>query len=75
MTRYFFNYHDATRSFVDAEGGDFADLAAAQFDGRLSARELLGSERGESNPDYAGGSFEITDDAGLVLAVLPFKEM
>ena len=74
MTRYFFNYRDVTRYFADAEGGDFLDLAAARVDGHQSARELLGTERGEIDPDFLGGAFEITDLAGVLLATIRFDE-
>jgi hypothetical protein len=74
MTRYFFNYRDVARYFPDAEGGDFLDLAAARLDGRQSARELLGTERGESDPAFLGGTFEITDLAGALLATIRFDE-
>lgn len=73
--RYFFNYRDSTRYFADGEGDDFADLATARSDGQQSARELLGSERAESDPDFFGGSFEIVDGAGVVLAVVQFDEL
>lgn len=72
--RYFFHYRDATRYFADGEGTELLDLAAAQREGRLSARELLGSERAESDPEFLPGAYEITDGAGLLLAVVQFDE-
>jgi hypothetical protein len=72
--RFFFNYRDASRYFPDAEGTDLADLATATREGRLSARELLGAERGESDPDYLDGRFEITNVDGDVLAIVSFRE-
>ena len=74
MTRYFFNYRDVDRYFPDAEGDDFLDLAAARLDGRQSVRELLGTDRGESDPNFLGGAFEITDLAGALLATIRFDE-
>jgi hypothetical protein len=72
--RYFFNYRDAGRYFVDGEGSDHPDIAAATAEGHQSARELLGSEYGECHPEYLGGAYEITDDAGSVLAVVQFDD-
>jgi hypothetical protein len=71
---YFFHYRDAARYFADDEGTELFDLAAAQSEGRLSARELLGSERAESDPEFLPGAYEIADAAGLVLAVVQFDE-
>ena len=70
--RYFFNYRDAKRYFADGEGTELFNLAAAQIEGLLSARELLGSARGESDPEFLPGAYEITDGAGLLLAIVRF---
>jgi hypothetical protein len=72
--RYFFNYRGRGGYFPDGEGTELIDLAAAQSEGRLSARELLGAERGESDPDYLAGAFEITDGEGTLLAVVQFED-
>jgi len=72
--RYFFHYRDAERYFADAEGTDLNDLETAQSEGRLSARELLGSERAESDPDFLAGAYEISDADGMLLAVVQFDE-
>lgn len=72
--RYFFNYRDHARYLPDAEGTDLLDLATPQSEGRLSARELLGAERGERDPDYRDGSFEITNSGGDLLAVVTFRD-
>jgi hypothetical protein len=71
--RYFFNYRDSLRYLPDGEGTDFLDLETARNEGRLSARELLGAERGESDPDFLDGSFEITNLGGDVLAIVTFR--
>ena len=70
--RYFFHYRDVGRYFPDGEGTDLLDLAAAQAEGRQSARELLGTERGESDADYSGGSYEIANGNGDILAIVDF---
>jgi hypothetical protein len=72
LTRYFFNYRDAAHYYADGEGTDHETLAAAEADARLSARELLGSERGESEAAFQFGSYEICDAAGQILAIVKF---
>jgi hypothetical protein len=72
--RYFFHYHDDHRHFTDDEGTELADLDGAIAEGRSSARELLGTERAESDPTYIDGKFEITDQEGLLLATVLFRE-
>lgn len=72
MTRYFFNYRDAENYYPDGEGTDLASLAAAEAFARQSASELLGSERGESDPSFAPGSYEITDESGALRAIVRF---
>jgi hypothetical protein len=72
MMRYFFHYRDQAKYFPDGEGSDFDDLAAAEAHARISARELLGSERGESDPSFLPGSYEISDEHGQVLAIVRF---
>jgi len=75
VTRYFFNYRDAARYFVDSEGTELGDIGAATDEARQSVRELLGIERGESDPAFAGGTYEICDEAGTVLAKLAFDQV
>lgn len=74
MTRYFFNYRGQHVYYADREGTDFGSLADARADAEQSARELLGIERGESDPWFAGGTYEISDGAGAVLAIVSFGD-
>lgn len=74
MTRYFFSYRDAGRYFHDHEGTELGTLEDARAEGRQSARELLGSERGENDPGFATGAYEITDVLGVLLAVVSFDD-
>jgi hypothetical protein len=72
LTLYFFNYRDAARYYPDGEGSDHQTLAAAEADARLSARELLGSERGENEIAFQLGSYEICDAGGQILVIVKF---
>lgn len=71
---YFFNYRNAGQYFADSEGTEFESLVAATIEGRQSARELLGTERGEQYPEHANAAYEIADHTGVVLSVLRFVE-
>jgi len=74
MTRYFFSYRDAGRYFHDHEGTELGTLEDARAEGRQSARELLGSERGENDAGFSTGVYEITNALGVLLAVVPFDD-
>src|ERR1700691_2333811 len=41
MPRYHFNVRQGTNVIRDEEGEEFADLESAQFEARMSAREML----------------------------------
>jgi hypothetical protein len=72
LTLYFFNYRDAARYYPDGEGTDHETLEAAEADARLSARELLGSERGENDAEFQLGSYEICDAENRLLLIVKF---
>lgn len=72
--QFHFNFSDATRTLPDLDGADFPDLPAAMEEARLSARELLGLDRGGLDSSYAGGRFSITDAAGTIIGVILFDE-
>jgi hypothetical protein len=72
--RYYFNFRSGDRYYTDGEGDEFVDLAAAYESGRVSARELMGLDRGTPDPTYVGAVFEICDGRGTVLAITNFEE-
>jgi hypothetical protein len=72
--RYFFHYRNPTQYIRDGEGDELADLAAAREEGRCSARELMGLDRGEPSSDYAGGVFEISLADDTIVAITEFSE-
>jgi hypothetical protein len=74
LTLYFFHYRHPEHYYRDSEGTDLVDLAAAGALARVSAGELLGLERAESDPYLLMGRYEIADGDGIVLAVVPFDE-
>jgi hypothetical protein len=58
----------------DVEGDDFLDLAAARSEAIVAAREIMsdGVRRGNRPDDR--NRFEITDQAGRIVLVMPFAE-
>ena len=74
MPLYFLHLRDSVSFIPDPEGSCLPDVAAARTEAILSARELmshsiighgrLGMER----------RFEITDDQGNTIAIVPFRE-
>ena len=72
MSRYFFHIRDGERLIEDPEGTDLPDLAAARDEAVLAARFLM-SEKVKAGQVLDGQRFEITDEAGQVLDVLPFR--
>ncbi|MBB3594802.1 hypothetical protein FHX08_005212 [Rhizobium sp. BK529] len=71
--RYFFHIRDGEDLILDQEGSDCASLAAAIEEAKADARELM-AERLRSGRELDGQSFEIVDDAGLLAAVVRFKD-
>jgi hypothetical protein len=72
--RYFFHYRDAGRYVTDTEGTELSDVGAATVEARQSVRELLGTERGESDPAFSSGTYEICDEAGTMVAKVAFDQ-
>jgi hypothetical protein len=71
MPRYNFNVIAQNESFPDVEGQEVADLIAAYNEAIAAARDILADLVREGKPiDHR--RFEITDEAGEVLLVVPF---
>jgi hypothetical protein len=74
MPRFFFDYRgDHGRLERDEEGVEFASLELAHKDASHAARDMHADARrgGDSLADH---SFEIRDESGATLLVLPFSE-
>jgi hypothetical protein len=74
VPRFFFNIRDADQTFYDPEGTELAALDAARHEALMDARWMLAEEL------RAGGvtlerQFEITDEAGQVLATVRFRDV
>jgi hypothetical protein len=65
MPRYYFNVRQGDSFVPDLDGLEFPDLATALANGTVGIKEALSEESLE------GAVFEITDEAGKVVLVVP----
>lgn len=73
MPRFFFNIRNGDDYIADPDGTELADLDAAVEEALTGARELL-SEIVRLGKLVDGQSFEITDETGAVVWIVPFKD-
>jgi hypothetical protein len=74
MPLYYFHIRDGDDVARDLEGVEFATPELAHEEAILAARELLSQRtlRGDASNAQA---FEITDEHGAVIDVVPFKDV
>jgi hypothetical protein len=73
MPRYFFHLRDHGEVFEDLEGTELDDDEAARTEALLTARELL--RIGQlSVREWLGRSYEIVDETGRPVAIIPFPD-
>ena len=73
MPRFFFHVREGDRLTDDPDGAEFPDLETARADALASARELLAG-RLRKTGTLGDQRFEISDEAGRVLAEVPLRE-
>ena len=72
MHRYFANVRTSSGEFIaDLEGDEFDGVDQCRADTLTIAADLLANSRGQ---DWRGCSFEVTDEQGRTVLVLPFSE-
>jgi hypothetical protein len=74
VPRYFFHIRDGDELIEDFEGSEFPDLETAKAEALETALDII-AERVRSSVDLDGRAFEIADEDGIVLAVIPLREM
>lgn len=74
MPRFFFHIRDGAKLIEDPDGSDLPDLAAAREEASQSARAIL-AEKLKAGEVLDGQRFEITNAEGVVLVILPFKDI
>ena len=70
MPRYFFNVSGPDREIGDSGGKRLWDLEGARQIALETARDLVQ----DAALQWEGWSFQITDDAGQMLLVVPFSD-
>jgi hypothetical protein len=73
MPRFFFHIIDGDRIIEDPEGTELEDLDAARVEALHSARQLL-AERLKAGDLVDGQVFEIRNEHGQLLAIVPFRD-
>lgn len=73
MPHFFFHNRNQDQTYLDPEGSDLPDLAAAMAEATRSAREMMADElrRGPLTP---GRNFDIVGDGGALLATIAFHD-
>ena len=73
MTRFHLHIRDGDEFIEDPDGSDLPDLDAARAEAVQGAREIL-AQKVKAGEVVDGQRIEITDDAGTLLATVPFKD-
>ena len=71
MPRFFMHNREAERLIEDPDGSDLPDLDAAREEAAVAAREIA-AERLRAGEPLDARRFEIHDEAGRLLATVPF---
>lgn len=77
MGRYFFNLRYGAgpdKLAVDQEGNELTDVAAARAYALEAAADLIGRTRSHGVRDWFTCTFEIVDEAGEPVLIVPFSE-
>src|SRR5215212_4494550 len=72
--RYYMNVRYRDRLFVDEEGDDLASADVVQGHALDIARDLIAHARMDSIRSWFDCAFEVTDQAGRVVLVMPFSD-
>ena len=73
MPRYYFHYLDPNERLIeDRVGSRHKNLAAAELEAQVLAKEILTEELEEGGSPFAPRCMEIENEAGEVVLYLPF---
>ncbi|MER8428391.1 hypothetical protein [Mesorhizobium sp. M0633] len=73
--RYFLNVRYRGRMIPDAEGDELPDDEALRAHALANARDLVFRTRMYTIRSWFDCSFEVTDESGRVVLVMPFDEV
>src|SRR3954470_22695427 len=74
VPRFYLNLRSRDRLIVDPEGDDLASADAVQGHALEIARDLIARARMDGIRNWFDCSFEVTNEAGQVVLVLPCSE-
>ena len=74
MARFYMNLRYRDRLFVDEEGDELAHEQAVHGHTLDTARDLIAYARMDSIRNWFDCSFEVTNEAGRVVLMLPFSD-
>ena len=74
MPRFHMNIRKGAELFEDWEGQEFLSLSEARTEAVQSARELMSARMAVGKMPDGLSSFEIADDSGKTVLVMPFEE-
>lgn len=74
MPRFHMNIRKGDAFLEDREGEEFASLSEARTEAVQSARELMAARMAAGKMPDGDTRFEITDDSGKTVLVMPFEE-
>jgi hypothetical protein len=74
MPRFFMHVREADELIEDLDGSDLPDLEAARSEATAAAREIA-AEHLKAGKALGVRRIEIRDDAGRMLATVPFPEV
>lgn len=73
MPTFHFHIRVGGHLFEDPDGSDLPDLGAARAEALAAVREAV-AEQIKTGEAVGGQSFEITDEAGRVLATVTYRD-
>jgi hypothetical protein len=75
MPRFHMHIRHADKLLEDWEGEEFPSLVEARTEAVMAARELMAAEVASGKkPTPKCSSFEIVDESGRIVLVVPFEE-
>ncbi len=74
MPRFYLHLRYRDRLFRDEEGDHLPDVAAARAHAQGAALDLIRTTRSDTIRDWFDCTFEVADESGKIVLVLPFGE-
>jgi hypothetical protein len=73
MPHFYFHLRNGAQLEEDKEGHELESLFAARREAILGARDVM-AERVRAGREPDGSQFEITDESGKIILIVPFEE-